>query len=105
MLFLWISKCTCLKLRKALTIFGLSAQAGLVMLPVRLLLLNKSEITNRTVQVEQIHAIKEMFILRQTGIAFLISNKLSTEKYKLLLNKTKKTPLACCVTNQKNIEV
>lgn len=59
------------------------------MLPVRLLLLNKSEITNRTVQVEQIHAIKEMFILRQTGIAFLISNKLSTEKYKLLLNKTK----------------
>lgn len=73
------------------------------MLPVRLLLLNKSEITNRTVQVEQIHGIKEMFILRR--IAFLISNKLSTEKYKLLLNKTKKTPLACCVTNQKNIEV
>lgn len=75
------------------------------MLPVRLLLLNKSEITNRTVQVEQIHAIKEMFILRRTGIAFLISNKLSTEKYKLLLNKTKNTPLACYVTNQKNIEV
>lgn len=62
------------------------------MLPVRLLLLNKSEITNRTVQVEQIHAIKGMFILRQTGIVFLISNKLSTEKYKLLLNKTKKNP-------------
>lgn len=54
-------------------------------------------------QVEQIHAIKEMFILRQTGIAFLISNKLFTEKYKLLLNKMKKTPLACCVTKQKNI--
>lgn len=66
------------------------------MLPVRLLLLNKSEITNRTMQVEQIHVIKEMFILRQTGIAFLISNKLSTEKYKLLLNKTKNpTGLLC----------
>lgn len=67
------------------------------MLPLRLLLLNRSEITNRTMQVEQIHAIKEMFILRQTGIAFLISNKLFTEKYKLLLNKMKKktTGLLC----------